>query len=83
MLSIATQWQKQGIIYRTIALLFVLELFQRCFYFAIAPYYMLPFMAFAACLNSVLIERAMPFPSRAICLRGRQTGVLPDMFLLT
>lgn len=59
LLSIATQWQKQGIIYRTIALLFVLELFQRCFYFAIAPYYMLPFMAFAACLNSVLIERAM------------------------
>ena len=59
LLSIATQWQKHGIIYRTIALLFVLELLQRCFYFAIAPYYMLPFMAFAACLNSVLIERAM------------------------
>ena len=56
LLSIVTRWQNQGIIYKTVAVLFILELLQRCFYFAIAPYYMLPFMIFAACLNSVLID---------------------------
>lgn len=57
LISIVTQWRKANILYKSIAVLFVLELLQRCFYFSIAPYYMLPLMIFTVYLNSVLIER--------------------------
>ncbi len=55
--SIIIFFKKADIYYKTIAVLFVLEVIQRCFYFAIAPYYMLPFMIFVVCLNSVLLNK--------------------------
>ena len=58
LISIVTQWKKANTQYKSIAVLFVLELLQRCFYFSIAPYYMLPLMAFTVYLNSVLIEKS-------------------------
>ncbi len=57
LVSIVTQWRKTSIQYKTVSILFVLELLQRCFYFSIAPYYMLPMMIFTVYLNSVLIAR--------------------------
>ena len=56
-LSIILFFKKADICYKTVAALFVLELVQRCFYFSIAPYYMLPFMIFAVCLNGVLLNK--------------------------
>jgi hypothetical protein len=43
--------------FKVISFLFAVELPLRCFYFSIAPYYMLPLMIYAVCLNSVLIEK--------------------------
>ena len=57
LISILTQWKKADLNFKVISVLFVLELLQRCFYFAIAPYYMLPLMIFTVYLNSVLIEK--------------------------
>ena len=48
---------KGNIYFRTISILFVVELLLRCFYFSISPYYMLPLMICSCCLNSVLIEK--------------------------
>ena len=56
-ISIICFWRKGNTCFKVLSVLFVLELVQRCFYFSIAPYYMLPFMIFAVCLNSVLIEK--------------------------
>ena len=50
-------FRKENIFYKIIAILFVIELPQRCFFFSIAPYYLLPMMIYIACLNSVLIEK--------------------------
>ncbi len=43
--------------FKIIAVLFIIELLLRCFYFAISPYYMLPLMIYMVCLNSVLFEK--------------------------
>ncbi len=77
-LSIITQWRKEGIFYKTIAILYILESMQRTFYFSIAPYYMLPLMIFACLINSVLIEKickryiyiVIIFLSISICYAG-------------
>lgn len=45
--------------FKTIAVLFIIELVLRSFYFAISPYYMLPLMIYMVCLNSVLLEKIL------------------------
>ncbi len=55
-ISVACFVKSANLYYRVIAILFIAELLQRCFYFSISPYYMLPLMIFAVCLNSVLFE---------------------------
>lgn len=49
-------FKSRNYIYKVLAILFALELLQRCFYFSIAPYYLLPLMIFVCCLNSVLFD---------------------------
>lgn len=44
--------------YKIIAVSFVIELLQRCFYFSIAPYYLLPLMIYTSILASVFIDKA-------------------------
>lgn len=56
-ISILCFFRKANIYYKIIAILFALELPQRCFYFSIAPYYLLPMMIYIVCLNSLLIEK--------------------------
>ncbi|MBQ2886322.1 MAG: glycosyltransferase family 39 protein [Alphaproteobacteria bacterium] len=55
--SILVFFYKGTVYFRVISILFVTELLLRCFYFSIAPYYMLPMMICSCCLNSVLIEK--------------------------
>ena len=56
-LSILCFFKKGNLFFKIIAILFIIELPQRCFYFSIAPYYLLPLMIYACCLNSVLIDK--------------------------
>lgn len=48
---------KSGFNYKIISILFIIELLQRCFYFAVSPYYMLPLMLYIVILNSVIINK--------------------------
>lgn len=50
-------FRREHLFYKITAVLFALEVVQRCFYFSIAPYYMLPLIVFMAILNSVLIDK--------------------------
>lgn len=52
-------FKKEQIFYKIIAVLFVVELLQRCFYFSIAPYYLLPLMIYTCILNSVFIDKVI------------------------
>lgn len=52
-------FKNQNIFYKIISVLFVTELLQRCFYFSIAPYYLLPLMIYTCILNSVFIDKIM------------------------
>ncbi len=56
-LSIIGCFRSQNALYRVVAVLFVVELLLRCFYFSIAPYYLLVLMIYACCLNSVLFDK--------------------------
>lgn len=58
-ISIICCLRKSGLFYKIIAVLFILELPLRCFYFSIAPYYMLPLMIYACCLNGELIDKML------------------------
>ena len=55
--SILCCFKKGNEYFRIMAILFVFELPQRCFYFSIAPYYLLPLIIYTGCLNSVLIDK--------------------------
>ena len=55
-LSILFFFRRMHVFYRIIAILFIIELPMRCFYFSISPYYLLPLMIYSCCLNSVLID---------------------------
>ena len=55
--SILWLFKNGQIFYKILAILFISELAQRCFYFSIAPYYLLPLMIYICCLNSVLIDK--------------------------
>ena len=55
-ISIICFFIRGGIFFRIISILFVSEIIQRYFYFAISPYYMLPSMIFSAILNSKIID---------------------------
>ncbi len=55
--SVLFLFYKESIYFRLISLLFIIELGMRCFYFSIAPYYLLPLMIYITILNSVLIEK--------------------------
>lgn len=57
LLSITLYLKSSSSYFKIIAFLFVTELLMRCFYFSIAPYYMLPLMIFMTCLNSVLLDK--------------------------
>lgn len=86
LVSIMTQWKKSDIYYKTTAILFILELLQRCFYFSIAPYYMLPLMIFTVYLNSVLIqkmaERSMVLIYALLVLSLYYAGISETRYLL-
>lgn len=56
-LGIVFLFYKENIYFKLVSLLFIVELGLRCFYFSIAPYYLLPLMIYASILNSVLIEK--------------------------
>lgn len=56
-ISILSVFYKGDKYFKVMSILFVTELLLRCFYFSIAPYYMLPMMVFSCCLNSVIIEK--------------------------
>ena len=56
-LSILFLFYKENIYFKLISFLFIIELALRCFYFSIAPYYLLPLMIYTTVLNSVLIEK--------------------------
>lgn len=56
-LSIVLFINKANLYFRIISILFVIELPLRCYYFSIAPYYLLPLMIYIVCLNSVMIEK--------------------------
>ncbi|MBO5038577.1 MAG: glycosyltransferase family 39 protein [Alphaproteobacteria bacterium] len=53
--SIICFFRTSGLLFKLISLLFIVELLLRCFYFSIAPYYLLPLMIYVCCLNSVLV----------------------------
>ena len=55
-ISILCFFVKGNKYFRIISILFVAEILQRYFYFAISPYYMLPAMIFSALLNGKLID---------------------------
>ena len=55
--SILWCFKNEHVFYKIIAVSFVIELLQRCFYFSIAPYYLLPLMIYICILNSVIIDR--------------------------
>lgn len=57
--SIICFFKTGGVFFRLVSLLFVIELPLRCFYFSIAPYYLLPLMIYTCCLNSVLINKLL------------------------
>lgn len=57
--SVLYFFRRMNIFYRVLAILFAIELPMRCFYFSIAPYYLLPLMIYVCCLNSVLIDWLM------------------------
>ena len=56
-ISIIFFFKSSNLYFKVISVLFAIELPLRCFYFSIAPYYMLPLMIYTACLNSVFIEK--------------------------
>ena len=56
-LGIVFLFRKANLYFKVLSILFIIELPQRCFYFSIAPYYFLPLMVYAVCLNSVIIEK--------------------------
>ena len=56
-LSILCFFKSGNLFFKIISILFILEFPQRCFYFSIAPYYLLPLMIYACCLNCVLIDK--------------------------
>lgn len=56
-ISILFNFKSGSLSYKILSFLFITELLQRCFYFAISPYYMLPLMIFMVPLNSVLIDK--------------------------
>lgn len=56
-LSIICLFFSQNLNYKIVAVLFIIELLLRSFYFSIAPYYMLPLMVYMCCLNSVFIDK--------------------------
>ena len=56
-ISIIFFFKSSNLYFKVISVLFAVELPLRCFYFAIAPYYMLPLMIYVVCLNSILIEK--------------------------
>lgn len=58
-ISILCFFKKSDKYFKITAVLFVIELFLRCFYFAISPYYMLPLMIYMVCLNGALFEKAI------------------------
>ena len=60
-ISILCFFVKSKIYFKIISILFVFEIWQRYFYFAISPYYMLPLMIYTVCLNSVIIEKILNF----------------------
>lgn len=57
--SVLLLFFKQNRCYKTISILFVIELILRCFYFSLSPYYMLPLMIYTVCLNSVILDKIM------------------------
>ena len=57
LISIVCFYIKSSIYFKILSIMFISELIQRYFYFAIAPYYMLPLMVYSVCLNSVLISK--------------------------
>lgn len=59
LVSVMFFFWRMSVFYKIIAILFVVELPMRCFYFSIAPYYLLPLMIYVCCLNSVLIDWLM------------------------
>lgn len=58
-ISIVCFWNKSSIYFKILSILFVTEAIQRYFYFAIAPYYMLPLMIYSVCINSVAINKIL------------------------
>lgn len=52
-------FRTSNIYFKLTAFLFIVELLLRCFYFSIAPYYMLPLMIYTCILNSVLIAKLL------------------------
>ncbi len=69
-ISILSLFRNQNSYFRILAILFVIELLLRSFYFSLSPYYMLPLMIYTVCLNSVLLEKFMKksIPAIYICL---------------
>ena len=65
-ISVLLFFKSSNIFFKVVAILFAIELPLRCFYFSIAPYYMLPLMIYTVCLNSVLLERIMQKQSCAL-----------------
>lgn len=59
LISIICFFKSQNKFFRIVSCLFIIELLLRCFYFSIAPYYMLPLMIYMGCLNSVLLENIL------------------------
>lgn len=55
-ISIPILFSKENRAYRIIAILFIIELSLRVFYFSISPYYLLPLMIFAVLLNGVVFN---------------------------
>ena len=56
LISIVCFFYKGDKFFKIISILFVFEIIQRYFYFAISPYYMLPAMIFSVLLNSRIIN---------------------------
>lgn len=55
--SILCFFKTENKYFKIIAVLFIIELLLRLFYFAISPYYMLPLMIYMCCLNAVLLKK--------------------------
>ncbi|MBR2274209.1 MAG: glycosyltransferase family 39 protein [Alphaproteobacteria bacterium] len=53
--------KSSSVYFRVIFILFIIELCLRCFYFSIAPYYLLPLMIYCCCINSLIIEKILQY----------------------